>query len=135
VKRGRKSASELTVVAFNPTRSIPSPPPEFGKTESEIFRRIAASNPHLVSTDTQLLAAMVEAIMCRRAAAMTMRKDLEGGFPLWEKAARVQASIAVKLRLAPSSRFDVRTAGRSRGSELSVYELEAMERQNESDGD
>ncbi len=33
-------------------------------------------------------------------------------FTEWEKAARLLASLAVRLRLTPSSRYDARSAGR-----------------------
>jgi hypothetical protein len=49
--------------------------------------------------------------------------------PVWEKAVKVQAMLATRLRLAPQARLDPKTVGRHKTSAPSAYEL--MENHND----
>ncbi|MEZ2143170.1 hypothetical protein AAE026_12765 [Bradyrhizobium sp. DN5] len=48
----------------------------------------------------------------RKLAAVANRKPAPGAFVSLERMARLQASLATKLRLSPQSRLDRKTAGR-----------------------
>jgi hypothetical protein len=62
-------------------------------------------------TDRPLLASYCQAVAISREAAKSAMTD-KSSLLAWEKAARVQAALATKLRLSPSSRYDPKTAAR-----------------------
>jgi hypothetical protein len=106
-QRGRKSAALLAIPAIEAPRPRPEPPPGLTKTERTLFTEIVDTAPHLRPSDASLLASFVQAtLMSRRSARDPARIDA------WEKATRLQVSLATRLRLSAQSRIDPQTLGR-----------------------
>jgi len=116
MKRGRQSAADLSVVRLHPAspRRL-EPPHDLTPAEAALFRAtVAASAPgHLVETDVPLLVSYVQATLTSRRAAkaIAISADRET-VNVWDRATRLQAALAVKLRLAPQSRLDAKVTGR-----------------------
>jgi hypothetical protein len=112
-QRGRKSATELAAPRVNEDRTPMEPPPNLTNDERTLFTEIAQSVPlrHFVASDTPLLVSYVQATLLAREAIRTAATD-NAALAAWEKVARVQAALATKLRLSPSSRYDPKTAAR-----------------------
>lgn len=109
-QRGRKSAANVVTlmsVTGRPPRL--SPPRYLNKAERAIFVELigACDARHFVESDLPLLASYSQATRMARAAARDPSK-----VGLWERAVRVQATLATRLRLAPQSRTDPQTVGR-----------------------
>ena len=106
-QRGRKPASLLAFPAAEAARPKLDPPPGLTKAERTLFTEIADYAQHLRPSDAPLLASYVQAtIISRRSARDPAR------IGVWEKATRVQASLATKLRLTAQARIDPKTLGR-----------------------
>jgi phage terminase small subunit len=114
--RGRKSSAELSVVPLLPRANRLRPPAHLGPEEAKIFREIVSScHPqHFAPSDVYLLAAYCEAIVISRRAAAALHED-QGAAAVWERAVRVLATLATRLRLAPQSRSDPKTVARRTG--------------------
>jgi hypothetical protein len=106
-QRGRKSSAELAAFPVIEHRPSIDPPSSLTKAEQNLFTELAASAEHLRSTDTPLLASYVQATLVSRRSARDPSK-----VDVWEKATRLQAMLATKLRLTAQSRTDARTVGR-----------------------
>jgi hypothetical protein len=106
-QRGRKSSAEL--VAFPVIEHRPSidPPSSLTKAERSLFNELAANAEHLRPTDAPLLASYVQATLVSRRSARDPSK-----VDIWEKATRLQAMLATKLRLTAQARTGTRTVGR-----------------------
>jgi hypothetical protein len=105
-QRGRKSSAEL--VAFPVIEHRPQiTPPSLTKAERSLFTELAAGAEHLRPTDAPLLASYVQATIASRQSGRDPSK-----VDVWEKATRLQMSLATKLRLTAQSRTDTRTVGR-----------------------
>jgi hypothetical protein len=85
------------------------PPANLRKAERALFSELVeATDPrHFRQTDLPLLISFVQATLLARSAAHNPDK-----VDIWEKAVRVQASLATRLRLSPQSRTDPKTIGR-----------------------
>src|ERR1700730_10093883 len=104
---GRKSAASMSaamLVDRKPPRL--DPPPHLTTEGRSMFNELVACSGarHFVKSDTELLSAFVTV-------SLLVRKP--NGFAQWEKAVRLQASLAAKLRLCPSARCDPKTIGRA----------------------
>jgi hypothetical protein len=108
-QRGRKSAELIALpnVASAPSRL--SPPTYLNAKERKLFvELINACDPrHFVESDMPLLVAYVQAVLLSRATAHK-RDDVQ----VWEKATRMLATLATRLRLAPQARTDPKTIAR-----------------------
>ena len=109
-QRGRKSVA-ANVVALDVTGSPPrlTAPPGLSKAEQATFNELIANcDPrHFVKSDLPLLVSFVQiTVMARRTA---KRPGLLAAF---ERAVKLQATLATRLRLAPQARLTCRTAGR-----------------------
>ena len=110
-QRGRKSAAAelatLPGVDGKPPRL--KPPPHLNDDERLLFDElVGACDPrHFVESDLPLLASYVQATLIARDAAHAPSKIV-----LWEKAVRMQATLATRLRLSPQGRIDPKTVGR-----------------------
>ena len=121
-QRGRKSAAAL--VAFPAVDGLSlrlKPPPHMNDAERILFDElVGACDPrHFVTSDLPLLASFVAASLIAREAA----KDPEK-IATWEKAVRLQATLATKLRLAPSTRLDPKTVARRNPERRGPYPWE-----------
>jgi hypothetical protein len=74
---------------------------------NQTFRNTILPSEHLRPTDAPLLASYVQATIASRRSARDPSK-----VDVWEKATRLQAMLATKLRLTAQSRTDSRTVGR-----------------------
>jgi hypothetical protein len=86
-----------------------SPPAGLTNQERALFEEIIASadSRYFVASDVPLLVSFVQAtLMVRR----TVNRPTQ--INVWEKAVRVQALLATKLRLTPRSRMSPETAAR-----------------------
>jgi hypothetical protein len=113
-QRGRQSTASLSVVTTLPSHvQRLQPPADLDDTEAALFREIVAGSPptHFAASDAPLLATYVQAIRISRRAAEASATDASH-VATWERAARVVASLATRLRLSPHSRVDAKTLGR-----------------------
>jgi hypothetical protein len=108
---GRRSAAAASVLRVAPTRGRRrlTPPTSLTKPEQAIFDAIAADNAHLTATDTALLASYAQAVV----KTMKLAKE-KGAVADWERAARVAAMLATKLRITPQATTDPQSIGRRR---------------------
>jgi hypothetical protein len=85
------------------------PPADLSDEEKALFLELvnACSPRHFVESDKPLLVSFVQSTLLARSSA---GKAMLIG--TWEKAVRVQATLATRLRLAPQARMDPKTVGR-----------------------
>jgi len=123
----RKSAAALTVVPFRPPPRL-RPPADLTEAQAAIWRQVVDSLPagrfHL--TDRLLLVSYVQASARVVEAGEHLRRGaIRAGRPspwfgVWERALRMQLSLARSLRLLPSARLDRTVAGRHARHDSSV---------------
>jgi hypothetical protein len=109
-QRGRRSvASNLVPLAMRGEPPRLSPPSFLSAEEVALFNEVvgACDVSHFRKSDEPLLVAFIQATLMSRDAAHDPSKIL-----VWEKATRMQATLATRLRLAPQSRLDPKTVGR-----------------------
>ena len=112
-KRGRKSGDELVAINVNGDPPRLDPPSTLTDPERALFAEIveACSPKHFVPSDLPLLVSYVQATLLSRQAA-TNAATGAAMLALWEKATRMQATLATRLRLSPQARTDPKTIGR-----------------------
>jgi hypothetical protein len=113
--RGRKSAEELSLVVIDTQHRRLKPPDFLTANEAEIFTSIVdSSDPKAFRrAELPLLCAYVQALSLSRWYALKVNETGDGeSFKRWESATRTAVSLATKLRLAPSTRLDKKTAER-----------------------
>jgi|SoiMethySBSTD1v2_1073268.scaffolds.fasta_scaffold1440016_1 hypothetical protein len=108
-QRGRRSSEHLEMIAVHGRPSKLEPPAYLTDPERELFEElIAGSAPeHFRVTDLPVLVSLVQCTLLARSVGRD--PDQIAGF---EKAARLQATLATKLRLTPQSRYDPKNIGR-----------------------
>lgn len=111
--RGRKSAEELATPNITGEPPRLDPPPSLTEDEQSLFVQItqSCSPRHFVVSDLPLLVSYLQATLLSRQAIKDAAKDT-GALATWEKATRMQATLATRLRLAPQSRTDPKTLAR-----------------------
>ncbi|MDA9405572.1 hypothetical protein [Bradyrhizobium sp. CCBAU 45384] len=110
-KGGRISAAELDAPRpLYRKSSRLTAPASLSSAERSLFIEIvsACSEKHFTKADLPVLISFIQATLVAREMAGDPAR-----FNSWEKAARLQASLAMRLRLCPSSRLDPKTAGRN----------------------
>ena len=109
MKRGRKSAELIALpdVQGRPPRLVP--PSYLNGAEKKLFNELVNScDPrHFVESDKPLLVAYVQSALLSRA---TAHKPED--VAVWEKATRMLATLATRLRLAPQARSNPLTVAR-----------------------
>jgi hypothetical protein len=110
-QRGRKSLA-ANLVDLNLTGERPRliPPETLTNPERELFLATvnACSPEHFCESDTPLLISYVRAACLAQSGAAGDPDQ----FARWEKATKLMAMLATRLRLSPQSRVDPKTAGR-----------------------
>ena len=108
-QRGRRSAANLATPRINGEPPRLNPPAHLSVGERALFEElIAACDPaHFRESDQPLLSSYVQATLIARDAARDPDKIM-----LWERAVRMQATLATRLRLSPQSRTDPKTIAR-----------------------
>jgi hypothetical protein len=106
LQRGRKSLANVTTLRVDGLPSRLEPPSYLNAPERRLFAElVAATNAkHFTSSDAPLLVSYVQATLLARRAIKKAGRDMRA-LATWEKASRMQAMIATKLRLAPQSRI------------------------------
>jgi hypothetical protein len=117
MKRGRKSAAELSMIAVDGDPPRLDPPPSLTDLERSLFTELvgACSPKHFVPSDLPLLISYVQATLLSRQAVTRAAVDMTA-LALWEKSTRMQATLATRLRLAPQSRYDPKSVARQQPS-------------------
>jgi hypothetical protein len=70
---------------------------------------------HFVKSDLPLLVSYIQSTLLSRSSFAKMKKDPDM-VAVWEKATRMQATLATRLRLAPQARTDPLTIARQQAS-------------------
>jgi hypothetical protein len=113
MQRGRKSAVSLVAldVTGQPPRLVA--PDHLNAAERQLFVELieACSPSHFTQSDLPLVASYVQATLLTRQSAAGMSDD-PNLISAWERAVKLQAILATKLRLSPQSRIDPKTLGR-----------------------
>ena len=93
------------------------PPLHLTDVERSLFTElVAACSPrHFVASDLPLLVSFVQATLLARQAITRASTDASM-LSTWEKACRMQATLATRLRLAPQSRYDPKSVARQQPS-------------------
>jgi hypothetical protein len=110
----RKSSAALSVVPLPPLQHRIRPPTDLAPPEATAFRTLVAqcSPDHFTESDTPLLISFVQATLIGRAAATALASGQADALARWERATKLQATLATRLRLAPQARASPITAGR-----------------------
>ena len=108
-QRGRRSAATLVAIDLTGKPSRLTPPSSLNDDEQALFSELvgACDASHFRESDLPLLISYIQATLISRAAAHDPDRIV-----LWEKATRMQATLATRLRLSPQSRIDPKTIGR-----------------------
>jgi hypothetical protein len=108
-QRGRKSADHLAALSVTGERPRLTPPSSLSTDERKLFAELVSGcdASHFRISDLPLLISYVQATLIAQTAARDPSKIM-----LWEKAVRMQATLATRLRLAPQSRVDPKTLDR-----------------------
>src|SRR5262245_24485098 len=107
----KQSPEDSKIIPFKPGPTPIKPPAHLTAKEVALFREIVGSvGPRqFIQTDAHLLASFVQCTIVAREAI----KDLPDSVGIWDRAVKMQAVLATKLRLTPRSRIDQRAAGRT----------------------
>jgi hypothetical protein len=109
-QRGRRSAAAMLIKPqINGTPSRLTPPPSLTNGERSAFIELVAccAPDHFRESDTPLLISYVQATAMARKIVHAPTKVAQ-----WERAVRVQAMLATRLRLSPQSRTAPKTVAR-----------------------
>ena len=109
MKRGRTSAAELSVIQLHPSLDRVETPSDLSREEQALFRQIVVNcaRDHFLPHDVPLLVRYVEAsVKARR-----LSKD-PSDQKAWEQAAKIQTTLATRLRITPHSRTDPKVVAR-----------------------
>jgi hypothetical protein len=114
-KPGRKSLASLTTPNVTGEQPRITAPASLTPRERRLFNEIVAAcaPDHFRDSDIPLLASFISATLMSRATANKPKL-----FATFEKATRLQASLACRLRLAPSTRTDPKTIARQNGRDF-----------------
>jgi phage terminase small subunit len=122
IQRGRKSDANLSTIAIEGQSNPPVPPASLSEPERVMFVDIVAgcSADHFRKPELPLLSRYCEAACLAAQAAHELRTHgavVDGKVSPWiviqEKQIRAMVSLSMRLRLAPQSRIDPKTLGRS----------------------
>ena len=112
-QRGRKSAASLAALSIDGQPLRLDPPADLSDAERNVFVEVtnACGSRHFVASDLPLLVSFAQTTVIARGAATSAASDLQA-LAVWEKAVRLQAMLATRLRLSPQSRLDPKTVAR-----------------------
>lgn len=135
-QRGKKSTAEIVTlnVGSMPPRLLP--PSDLSVDERRLFVEVvSAVDPrHFVKSDLSLLISYVQSTLLSRHAYKTAKLAKNPNMLLvWEKATRMQATLATRLRLAPQARADPKTVGRQHAAMKPMSHYETMRHEHDED--
>ena len=112
-QRGRKSAAAVAATPLDGQPPRLDPPEELSDAERSVFVEVtnACSPRHFVASDLPLLVSFAQTTVIARSAGANAASDFHA-LAVWEKAVRLQAMLATRLRLSPQSRLDPKTVAR-----------------------
>jgi hypothetical protein len=112
-QHGRKSAEAVAAPSFEWQPPRLDPPEELSDAERSVFVEVTnACNPrHFAASDLPLLVSFAQTTVIARSAGANAASDPQA-LAVWEKAVRLQAMLATRLRLSPQSRLDPKTVAR-----------------------
>src|SRR5947209_18016953 len=101
-KRGRPCQFDLVALRVDGSPPPLDPPECLSDEQRSLFLELIGSinTAHFVPTDLPLLVSYVQATVLARGAIKNAATDA-AALATWEKAVRVQATLATRLRLAP----------------------------------
>src|SRR5262245_43666912 len=109
--------SGKNVVPLDPAVSRVVPPADLNKEEAEAFRKLVASvHPqHFAPQDVPLIIAYVQSMLHSRRASEALSGKFAGKdtLAMWDRSTKIMSTLATRLRLAPQSRYDAKTAHRN----------------------
>jgi hypothetical protein len=115
-QRGRKPGN-LRGVSIDGDPPRLDPPSSLTADERSLFVEIvkACSPKQFAPSDLPLLVSYIQSTLLSRHAVKKAATDASA-LAVWEKSTRMQATLATRLRLAPQSRFDGKSAARQQPS-------------------
>ena len=118
MQRGRKSAEELNIQVIDVQAQRLRPPPYLKKEERAAFEHVVSnSSPqHFKQNELTLLGQYCTAVHLARWYSDNIGEEGrdDGKYhQKWIESSRLSASLATKLRLTPSTRYDARQAARN----------------------
>ena len=109
--------SKPTVVPLDASASRVLPPADLTKEEREAFVKLVGSvHPnHFQQHDVPLIVAYVQSMLHSRKSSADLSSKFAGPgtLAMWDRSTKMMATLATRLRLAPQSRFDAKTAHRN----------------------
>ena len=110
----RRSAADLATPRIATEPRWLEPPKHLTDAERSLFVELveACAPNHFVKSDLPLLTSYVQATLLSRRAVNTAFDDKDS-LAIWERATKMQVSLAAKLRLAPQQRADPKTIARN----------------------
>ena len=110
----RRSAADLATIRVQAERPRLNPPEFLDDREQALFRETvqSCSADHFAASDTPLLVSYVQATLMARGAIKDAPAD-KAALGVWERATKMQAVLATKLRLTVQSRIDPKVVGRN----------------------
>jgi hypothetical protein len=110
LQRGRKSANLLVINTSDAPPRLTAPSGLSVKERALFEELVTACDPkHFRKGDTPLLVSLVQAMLMAHRLGRNPNKVAE-----WEKAVRVMAMLATKLRMTPQARTDPKTIAHQR---------------------
>ena len=108
-QRGRKSLASVLALNLEENASPLIAPSFLNAEERALFTELVGicDPSHFHQSDIPLLLSYIQSTLISRCAAHDPDK-----ITIWEKATRMQATLATRLRLSPQSRVDPKTLGR-----------------------
>ena len=119
-KQGKPSVADKTAPVLAFTRPLPPPPAELTPAQAEVWKSVVAS-PTGAMLSPEMAPLIIEYCRAVERAAVVARQveafepewiSTDGGLPRWDRLLRIAdraagrvASLAVKLRLSPSTRY------------------------------
>jgi phage terminase small subunit len=114
MQRGRKSAEELSLTVIDVQAQRLKPPAYLKKEERAVFEHVVnhSAPRHFTQAELPMLCLYCTSVHLARFYANAIGDEGDDGrhHKNWVENARLSASLATKLRLTPSSRYDARQA-------------------------
>ena len=110
----RKSAAALSVIPITSAHKRIQPPSDLSPPEANLFRTMISqvAPDHFTESDGPLIVSYVQATLLSRRASKELAAGNTKALAIWDRATKIQATLATRLRLAPQSRSCPKTLSR-----------------------
>jgi hypothetical protein len=117
LQRGRVPRTNLMTSPIDVEQTRLEPPAWLSRDEKKLFAELvgACRAKHFTPSDEPLLVSYVQATLLARKSIKLAARDRDA-LVTWERATKIQGTLATKLRLAPQSRIDAVSVARGRPS-------------------